>query len=54
MDNSDRNEQPASGGVVGGGVVGGGVVGGGVVDGGSGVVDGGTDRFHFLYSFGFR
>jgi len=42
MDNSDRNEQPASGGVVGGGVVG----------GGSG--DGGTDRFHFLYSFGFR
>ena len=38
MDNSDRNEQP-SGGVVGGGV------GGGV---------GGTDRFHFLYSFGFR
>ena len=42
MDNSDRNEQPASGGVVGGGVVG----------GGSGV--GGTDRFHFLYSFGFR
>jgi len=38
MDNSDRNEQPASGGVVG-------VVGG---------VGGGTDRFHFLYSFGFR